>query len=346
VRLPALVRDLQIDYTALSLVEPDKVLFRYKLEGWDRDWQGVGTRRQAFYTNLSHGNYRFRVSACNNSGVWNEAGAVLDFEIAPAYYQSTWFLSLSAAAFVALLWTFYRYRLHQTAREFNMRVEERVGERTRIARDLHDTLLQSLAGVSLQLEGISKQAAANPERTPSLISRVREQVDSTFREARVKVWDLRSPALDGHGLEAALRGLAERVGIATTTRCGVIVSGHPRPCTPEVEEELLRIAQEATNNANRHAQANEIRITLDYNANWLTLTISDDGRGFDFDEGYGKTGHWGLKNMQERAAKIRGTCKIKTAVGQGTQIEVRVPLSSKSLRDTFAKHARSSSDRR
>src|SRR4029077_17777061 len=120
----------------------------------------------------------------------------------------------------------------------------------------------------------------------------------------------------------------------------------PRPCSSEVEEELLRIAQEAVNNANRHAQASEIRIALDYDAAWLTLSIADDGRGFDLEEGLGKSGHWGLKNMQERAAQIRGTCKIITAIGQGTQVEVRVPLSSWSLRNTLAKHAHSSSDSR
>jgi signal transduction histidine kinase len=128
-----------------------------------------------------------------------------------------------------------------------------------------------------------------------------------------------------------------------TAHCSVTVTGHPRPCSPEIEEELLRIAQEAANNANRHAQATEIRIALDYGAGSLKLSISDNGRGFDFEEGLRKTGHWGLKNMQERAVQIRGKYKITTAVGQGTEIEVHVPLSSRSLRNTFAKHANSSS---
>jgi signal transduction histidine kinase len=195
----------------------------------------------------------------------------------------------------------------------------------------------------MQLEGISKRAA--PE-TASLIGRVRGQVDSAFQEARVKVWNLRSTSLEVQGLEGALRQLVERIGPATTARCHVVVSGQARSCSPEVEEELLRIAQEAINNANQHAQAREIRIALAYSGNSLTLSISDDGRGFDFEEGSGKSGHWGLKNMQERAAQIRGTCKITTAVGQGTRIEVRVPLSSWSLRKPLAKHAHSSSGSR
>ena len=344
--LPALVRDLQIDYTALSLVAPEKNRFKYKLEGYDRDWQDVGNRRQAFYGNLSPRSYRFRVMASNNSGVWNEAGASFDFSIAAAYYQTRWFLAACTAAILALLWALYRFRLHQVAREYNVRVEERLGERTRIARDLHDTLLQSLAGVSLQLDGIAKQAATHPERTPSLIARVREQVDSAFREARTKVWDLRSTSLEVQELDGALRELVERIGPAMTARCSLAVTGHARPCTPEIQEELMRIAQEAANNANRHAQATEVRIALDYAAASLKLSISDNGRGFDFEEGYRKSDHWGLKNMQERAAQIRGKYKITTAVGQGTRIEVDVPLSSWSLRNTLAKHAHSSSGSR
>jgi signal transduction histidine kinase/ligand-binding sensor domain-containing protein len=340
VHLPPLARDLEIDYTALSFVAPEKVRFRYMLEGWDQSWQDAGTRRQAFYTNLSPRNYRFRVSACNNSGVWNDAGGFVDFVIDPAWYQTGWFVVSCTVASIALLVTLYRLRVNHVEREFNLRVEERVGERTRIARDLHDTLLQSLAGVSLQLEGISKLAATQPERTPSLISHVREQVNACFREARLKVWDLRSPALASHGLTAALNGLVERIGIATSARCGVAVSGSPRPCPPEVEEELLRIAQEAASNATRHAQANEIRIALDYGETSLTLSVCDDGKGFDPEEGYRKSGHWGLKNMQERAAQVRGTCSITTAAGQGTQIEIRVPLSSSVPRNAIAKQAR------
>src|SRR5262249_9161665 len=143
VPLPALVRNLQIDYTALSLVAPDKVLFRYKLEGWDRDWQEAGTRRQAFYGNLPPRNYTFRVKASNNSGVWNEAGTSLNFFVAPAYYQTWWFRSVCVAAFLGLLVALYQLRLRRLSQQFNMRLEARVAERTRIARELHDTLLQS-----------------------------------------------------------------------------------------------------------------------------------------------------------------------------------------------------------
>jgi signal transduction histidine kinase/ligand-binding sensor domain-containing protein len=335
--------DLEIDYTALSLMIPERVRFRYKLEGHDAGWQDVGTRRQAYYGGLAPKKYRFRVMASNNDGVWNEAGAAWNFSIVPAYYQTLWFQGLCALAGVGLLWLLFRLRLRQMTARVNLLSNERLAERTRIARDLHDTLLQSLAGVSLQLDGISKRAA--PE-TASLIGRVRDQVNSAFREARGKVWNLRSTALEGQGLAVVLREFVERFGPTNTARCTFTLSGEPRSCAPAVEEELLRIAQEATNNANRHAQASEIHIALAYGADALTLSISDDGRGFDFEEGLRKAGHWGLKNMRERAAQIRGRCKITTAAGQGTQIEIRVPLSSWSLRNTLAKYAHSSSGSR
>src|SRR5262249_15833282 len=153
-----------------------------------------------------------------------------------------------------------------------------------------------------------------------------------------KVWNLRSPALEGQPLETALREFVEKIGPETKARCSFTVSGRPSHCSPEVEEELLRIAQEATNNANRHAEASEIRIALEYGGSALTLSISDDGRGFDLEEGRRKTGHWGLKNIEERAAQIHGACKITTAAGRGTKVEIRVPRSSWSLKSTLAKH--------
>jgi signal transduction histidine kinase len=341
--------DLEIDYTALSFTNPDRARFRYRLEGKDADWQDVGTRRQAYYGDLAPRNYRFRVMASNNDGVWNEAGAALNFSIVPAYYQTIWFQALCVLAGAGMLWLLYRLRLRQATARVNLLYQERLAERTRIARDLHDTLLQSLAGVSLQLDGISKQAVTAPEKTPSMIARVREQVDSAFREARVKVWNLRSPELEVFGLEASLRQLTERIGAGTTAACDLTVSGQPHPVEPDMEEELLRIAQEAANNASRHAEPTAIRIALDYGLRSLMLAISDDGRGFDFEEGMRKSGHWGLKNMQERAAQIGGTCKITTAAGQGTRIEIQVPLGlvrsskNKLARNTRVKHVHSGS---
>ncbi|HJZ99096.1 MAG TPA: two-component regulator propeller domain-containing protein [Candidatus Solibacter sp.] len=335
--------DLEIDYTALSLVIPERVLFRIKLEGKDSDWEDAGTRRQAYYNNLPPRKYRFRVMACNNDGVWNETGAAWSFTIVPAYYQTLWFQALCVIAAGALTWMLYHLRLRTMSARINLLYNERLAERTRIARDLHDTLLQSLAGVSLQLHGIAKTAATAPEKTPSQVDKIRQQVDATFREARSKVYNLRSPALEGQGLTEALSDFVERLGPTATARCTLHVTGEPVPCTPEIEEELLRIAQEAANNANRHAGAKEIRIALEYSGRSLKLSICDDGCGFQLDEGLAKTGHWGLKNMPERAAQIRGKCTITSSPGHGTRIEVHVPLRRWSLRKNLAKRANSSS---
>jgi signal transduction histidine kinase/ligand-binding sensor domain-containing protein len=343
-RLPALVRDLEIDYAALSLVAPERVLFRYKLEGWDKDWQDAGTRRQAFYSGLDPRNYRFRVMACNNSGVWNEAGTFLDFSVAPAYYQTSWFRLAALAALLLLGAGLYRLRVRQLAGQFNMRLEERVGERIRIARDLHDTLLQSLAGVSLQLDGISRLTDIS-SRAATMIGRVQEQVRSAFQEARDKIWNLRSPILEGRGLTAVLADFVEQLDRAGGVRCSFSVSGHARPLAANTEEELLRIAQEAASNANRHAQANHIRVALEYSKNAVALSITDDGSGFNLEEGVQKAGHWGLKNMQERAAQLGGTCQITTAIGQGTCVQVEVPASSPSGEKIRAKSAHPHSDR-
>src|SRR5262249_10653428 len=143
-------------------VTPEKVLFRYKLENFDRDWQQAGNRRQAFYTNLAPGNYRFRVVACNNSGVWNEEGATFDFSIAPAYYQATWFRALCVLGFLTLLWSIYQLRQRQLQQQFNMRLETRVNERTRIARELHDTLLQSFHGLMFRFQAARNMLPRRP----------------------------------------------------------------------------------------------------------------------------------------------------------------------------------------
>jgi hypothetical protein len=207
-RLPPLIRDLQIDFTALSLVAPQKMLFRYKLEGWDRDWQDVGARRQAYYSNLSPGDYRFRVIASNNSGVWNETGATLAFAIAPAYYQTAWFRALVIVAFISLVVAAYRFRLRRVAAYYNARLEARVAERTRIARDLHDTLLQSFQGVLLKFHALSYMLGDNPA--------AQKKLEGVIEQARQAVIDGRD----------AVQGCARRRWQVTTSR-----SRSPRSAT-------------------------------------------------------------------------------------------------------------------
>jgi hypothetical protein len=208
-RLPSLIRDLEIDYTALSLVAPEKVRFRIKLEGYDPDWQEVGTRRQAFYTNLSPRDYRFRVMACNNSGIWNETGDALEFSIDPAYYQTSWFRALMAAVVLAMLWGLHRLRLYQIAREFNVRLEERVSERTRLARDLHDTLLQSFHGLMLRFQVVNKLL---PEgKAKEQLEKTLERADHAIAEGRSAVYDLRSSATTTNDFSEAVNAVGNEL---------------------------------------------------------------------------------------------------------------------------------------
>ena len=211
-RLPPLVRDLQIDYTALSLVAPEKNRFRIMLEGRDRDWQDVGTRRQAFYTDLGPGTYRFRVVASNNSGVWNEAGAALDFSIAPAYYQTRWFAALVVASVFAVLWAGYRARLRQVARDYQRRLDERVNERTRIARELHDTLLQSFHGLLLRFQTALYLLPDRPADAQAQLAGAIDHAAKAITEGRDAVQGLRTSTIEKNNLALAISALGADSG--------------------------------------------------------------------------------------------------------------------------------------
>jgi signal transduction histidine kinase len=344
-QLPALVRDLEIDYTALSLVQPEKVRFRYKLEGWESDWQDVGNRRQAFYNNLPPGNYRFRVNACNNSGVWNEAGTFLDFSVAPAYYQTTWFRLLSVAAFVGLLAALYQLRLQQVARQFNLRLEERVSERTRIARDLHDTLLQSFQGSLLKLHAVTYLLPDHTEARERLES-VIDQSQQALTEGRDAVQGLRASTVVRNQLAQVLSVLGEELAADQAGHTGgprpdfrVIVEGTSRDLVPLVRDEVYRIASEALRNAFRHAQAGRIEVDIVYGKRQFRLWVRDNGKGIDpkvLNEGV-REGHYGLAGMRERAKIVRGKLAFRSSIDSGTEAELTIPASVAYARSSVAR---------
>jgi len=320
-RLPPLVRDLEIDYTALSLVAPEKNRFRVKLEGRDRDWQDAGNRRQAFYNDLPPRNYRFRVMASNNSGAWNEAGASFDFSIAPAYYQTPWFRISCAAAFLALLWGLYRYRLHQVAREFNVRLEERVSERTRLARDLHDTLLQSFHGLMLHFQAVSRLL---PEgKAKEQLEKTMERADHAIAEGRSAVYDLRSSATLTNELAEAVNAVADELSKGNDAAFKLMVEGATRELHPIIRDEIYRISREALSNAFKHAHASHIEAEISYGDQAFRLRIRDDGQGIPeefLDQG--RPGHFGLPGMRERAKQVGAELTVWSALGAGTEIEL------------------------
>jgi signal transduction histidine kinase/ligand-binding sensor domain-containing protein len=329
--LPALVRDLEIDYTALSLVAPEKNRFRYKLEGFDRDWQNVGNRRQAFYTNLPPRNYRFRVAASNNSGVWNEAGASLDFSIAPAYYQTLWFRLSVVTAFLSLLGALYQLRQRQIVRQFNMRLEERVNERTRIARDLHDTLLQSFHGVLLRFQSAAILLPDRPVDAQKALASGIDQAAEAIAEGRDAVQGLRSSVVTAKDLASVMSAIGEELAADQTGHhppdLSVRVEGTPRDLGPLTQDEVYRVAREALRNAYQHADATRIVVEVRYDPRQFRLRVRDDGKGMDqkiVDEG-GRAGHYGLPGMRERAKLLRGTLTIWSERESGTEVELTIP---------------------
>jgi signal transduction histidine kinase len=324
-RFPPHPKDLQIEYTAFSFVDPERVRFRYKLEGHDDHWNDVGGRRQAFYSNLRPRAYRFRVAASNNDGVWNEAGVGLDFSIQPAYYQTFWFAAVVGTSIVALLWLAYRARLRLVKAQMQLLFDERLRERTRISRELHDTLLQEISALALQLDGLSK-VVTEPKSAKGRLRELREEAERWLRQTRESVSDLRTNAAEEQDFLDAVRRLGEEVTQGTGIEIRATASVTPTDLPPLLSQHLLKILQEAFRNAVRHSQATKITVDVGYLAEEkLRLVIRDNGRGFDPKAG-SLPGHWGLTTMQERAEAIGAELKMSAAPGQGTEIEINAPF--------------------
>jgi len=312
---------LDFYYTALSFIAPENVRFKYKLEGFDNNWIDGGARRVASYTNLRPGNYQFRVIAANNDGVWNETGAAVQFYLQPRFYQTYWFYALCLVLLALTAWQLYRMRVRRIAHQFSAVL----AERNRIAREIHDNLAQDILGISVQLELVARLMPAAAESAKGHLDRARILVRNSMTEARRYVWDLRSQELQKKDLSAALRDTTKRLTAENEVEAVVEVTGPSRPLPLPVETNLLRIGQEAINNAVKHARANRIDVTLNFDTRSVQLGIRDDGRGFD-PEAQIADGHFGLIGMRERAEQIGAALTIDSAVERGTQIAVDVPL--------------------
>jgi len=320
--LPPRTLTLQIDYGALSLSSASKLRFRYMLEGLTPDWVEAGARRQVSYANLQPGNYRFRLEAASD-GAWTENQVSWNFTVLPPFYRTYWFYALSAAIAVLVFWTCWWLRLRSVRNEFALVI----AERTRVSRDIHDTLLQSLGAFTLQLEVVARQLDPSQGSAREQLQHLRRQVSQCIQEARRSVWELRSPRLEAHDLVEAFRLMADDAMSAVPSKISVTASGRPRRCAPHVEEQLLRIGQEAISNAVRHGEAAEIDITLEYSGTSVSLSIADNGRGFVVENrSKAPAGHWGLENMRERAAEVGGRFGITSDPGTGTVIRAVVPL--------------------
>jgi signal transduction histidine kinase/ligand-binding sensor domain-containing protein len=325
IRLPARTRDVEIDYTALSFRVPQKVRFRYRLEGRDPDWQEAGTRRQAFYTDLGPRAYRFRVIAANDSGVWNEAGDTLEFSLAPAYYQTDWFRAGCVVAFFATLWGLYRLRLQQITARADLRYSERLKERTRIARELHDTMLQSFQASLAQMQAGRNLLSRQSDRALQAVDDAITMAAGAILEGRNAVGDLRSTAIRNDFAEA-LKALGDELAAGGDATFQLVVEGPPRELQPVIQDEICRIGGEALRNAFRHARAHRIEADVRYSEERFRLQIRDDGVGIrpEILEG-GRSNHYGLGGMRERAKTIGAKLEIWGASGTGTEIDLSIP---------------------
>ncbi len=330
-RLPPHIRYLAIDYTALSLVAPEKVRFRYKLEGEDKDWREVVNDRQVQYTNLAPNQYRFRVLACNNSGVWNEQGASLEFVIPPAWYQTNWFYALCAATFLLMLWGLYHLRVLQLQREFNAALEGRVAERTRVARDIHDTLLQSFHGLLLRFGLVDRLLPGRPDDAKKELQRAMELATAAITEGRDAVQGLRDSTIEANDLVAAIETIGQELAAKEpgerSASFKVLVEGESRELRPLLRDEVYRIAAESLRNAFRHANASRIEVEIRYGDKQFRLRVRDDGKGIDptLLKGEGPEGHYGLRGMRERAQLVGGKLAVWSELDGGTEVELTIP---------------------
>jgi signal transduction histidine kinase len=313
---------LGVEYTTASVAAASKLRFRHRLEGVDTDWVPGGPARVAVYENLSPGSYRFRVSATND-GVWTESAA-WQFSVALPFYRQTQFLVLAALALTLVLGMAWWLRVRALRAQYALVFEER----TRVSREIHDTLLQSLAAIGMELETIASQLGAPAASAQESLRRLRRQVSHTVRDARDTVWGLRHGRIERSGLVEALREVAEMITATRHVQVEVSVDGRPRRCSSEVELQLLRIGHEAMSNAVRHGRATHIQIVLSFQAGRVGLSVSDNGSGFVVDAavtGEAPGEHLGLLGMRERVERVRGELRITSSPGQGTIIEVSAP---------------------
>lgn len=320
--LPAGTRSIQIDYTALSLTMAERVQFKYRLEGVDEGWQEPGTRRSAFYTALAPGQYRFRVIASNNDGLWNEDGATLEFSITPAFYQTLVFKLLCLVGALATAYLLYRWRLQRATQRLRDRYHERLQERERIARALHDTLLQ---GVQI----LTTKFQLAMDRTPpdrQLMASALDAADRVIAEARDQVMGLRTAPDGDEALHARLQAMVSTLDDQPATPCMLAITGTPRAVAPRVADEILAIAHQAVMNALVHAEATRIVIALDYGAQCLVLQVTDDGKGIDAAvlAAGGRAGHWGLPGVRERAGSLPARLTLDSAPARGTMVLMEI----------------------
>ncbi|NYF79048.1 signal transduction histidine kinase/ligand-binding sensor domain-containing protein [Granulicella arctica] len=318
---------IQIRYEGGSLLIPDRVRFRYRLENYDNDWTDAGGRREAYYSKLPPGRYTFQVAAANDAGVWSNRAASVTFTVLPTFVQTIWFKLGVLLGLIALFFLISRIRLNLTKRRIANHMYEILGERQRIARDLHDTLLQSVQALMFKVAVATKKLPPDSAVRPILEATV-TQSDQVLLEGRKLIMKLQTKEEPSDALLDTLREVGEELrNTYPSTQFVVDARGSERILSTVVNPELGTIGREALANAFRHADAAHVWLTLDATPEELRLDVRDDGRGIDKEvltQGY-RPGHWGLRNMKERARRLGGHCEITSSPETGTTIEIAIP---------------------
>jgi signal transduction histidine kinase/ligand-binding sensor domain-containing protein len=329
------VRNVAIDYTATSLSIPNRVRFKYRLENFDESWQEAGTRRTAYYNNLPPGRHVFQVIAANDDGVWNSQGAAVALIVPPVFYQTLLFRVVFVALAIVLLAALFFGRLHQvTARDrkrLEQRMEDRLNERTRIARELHDSLLQGFQGLMFRLQAVRQLLPGRAGDAAKSLDSALQLGDQAIVEGRGAVENLRAASFDGRDLITSLKTLGAELGVEierqSETHYGLVVEGRPRQLTPLVRDEAYRIVREAVRNAYHHANAHHIETEVTFGDAELSMRVRDDGVGIDpqiLARGR-RSGHWGLTGMRERSETLGGQLHVWSERNAGTEVELRIP---------------------
>jgi signal transduction histidine kinase len=333
IRIPSSRHRLVFNFSGLNLSVPEHVRYRYRLDGFDRSWSEPVAARDAVYTNLSPGSYQFQVVASNSDGIWNEAAASLPITIAPEFYQTKWFFALCALLAGAIAWVAYQRHLQQVTARLDLQYKERLSERTRIARELHDTLLQSFQGLMLHFQRARNLLPTDPVQAGQCLDSALEGAEQAIVEGRNAIHDIRSAVLVNDDLGQALTALGQELSAADPTgnspALNVLVEGATRPLDPVMRDEIYRILREALRNAYAHSQAKNIEAEIAYGEKLLRVRIRDDGAGIDrhvLDHGE-RIGHWGLPGMRERAKQIGGHFDVWSEHDAGTEVELTVPAS-------------------
>uniref|UniRef100_UPI00225404AD sensor histidine kinase n=1 Tax=Dyella silvatica TaxID=2992128 RepID=UPI00225404AD len=325
-RLPPHTTALRVTYSALSLAVPGRIKFRYRLDGASAGWEEAGSRREATYTNLGPGTYRFRVMARNGDGPWSESDTSLVFSIAPTLYQTVWFKAAVGVLLALLLLVMHQFRLRKMAALIRGRLEERLRERERIARELHDTLLQDFQALVLHMHTLAKSTKSTQENLQTL-GKLTDMAQRAVVDARDRVTDLRASVDLRLDMASALQLDAESMRAMRHMDIAVTVDGEVRELHTVACEEIRAVAKEALLNAFRHANGSELSIHMVYRAYAFILYIRDNGTGLDLralDQKVSQ-GHYGLLGMRERAARLTGSLRLSNLHPSGTEVRLRVP---------------------